>query len=348
VATNFPTSLDSLTNPASGDSLSSPSHAGQHADANDAIEALEAKVGVNGSAVTTSLDYKVTNGILSGLNVDSGVLYVDATNNRVGVNKTNPAHAVDVVGRVETRAAATQDGVAIVGRAGGTSSFDVVLTPTTLSADRTLTLPDATGTAVTTGNLSDITSTGTLSSLTVTGNVTVDTNTLFVNSSTNRVGVVNASPSYALDVVGDINASVALRIAGNAIGSGINYTPSWTSTGTAPAIGNGTLSGRYFRVGNLIIAQIYWLAGSTTTFGTAAYRMSLPVTSAALTYMYGFAQFTDASTFNTYIMYAQPITTTTSQFTWNVGGINSVWAQTTPVTMANGDAMQATLIYEAA
>jgi hypothetical protein len=60
VATNFPTSLDSLTNPSSGDSLSSPSHSGQHADANDAIEALQAKVGVNGSAVTTSLDYKVS------------------------------------------------------------------------------------------------------------------------------------------------------------------------------------------------------------------------------------------------------------------------------------------------
>jgi microcystin-dependent protein len=60
VATNFPTSLDTLTNPTSGSALNSPDHAGQHADANDAIEALEAKVGVNGSAVTTSLDYKVS------------------------------------------------------------------------------------------------------------------------------------------------------------------------------------------------------------------------------------------------------------------------------------------------
>ena len=61
MATGFPTSLDALTNPTSTDSLTSPSHAGQHADANDAIEALQVKVGVNGSAVTTSLDYKVSN-----------------------------------------------------------------------------------------------------------------------------------------------------------------------------------------------------------------------------------------------------------------------------------------------
>lgn len=59
MATSFPTSLDSLTNPLSTDSLNSPSHSGQHADANDAIEALEAKVGINGSAVTTSHDYKI-------------------------------------------------------------------------------------------------------------------------------------------------------------------------------------------------------------------------------------------------------------------------------------------------
>jgi len=60
MATNFPTSLDALTNPSGTDSMSSPSHAGQHADANDAIEALQAKVGADSSAVTTSHDYKIS------------------------------------------------------------------------------------------------------------------------------------------------------------------------------------------------------------------------------------------------------------------------------------------------
>ena len=59
MATNFPTSLDALTNPTSSDPLNSPSHSAQHANANDAIEALQAKVGVDSSAVTTSLDYKI-------------------------------------------------------------------------------------------------------------------------------------------------------------------------------------------------------------------------------------------------------------------------------------------------
>ena len=59
MATSFPGSQDSFTNPSSGSSLSSPSHAQQHADVNDAVEALQAKVGVDSSTVSSSLDYRV-------------------------------------------------------------------------------------------------------------------------------------------------------------------------------------------------------------------------------------------------------------------------------------------------
>jgi hypothetical protein len=48
MATDFPTSLDNFTNPTSSDNLDSPSHSAQHANANDAIEAIEAKVGITG------------------------------------------------------------------------------------------------------------------------------------------------------------------------------------------------------------------------------------------------------------------------------------------------------------
>jgi len=61
MATNFPGSLDAFTNPSSSDTLDNPPHDQQHADVNDAVEALQAKVGVDGSAVTDSLDYKVEN-----------------------------------------------------------------------------------------------------------------------------------------------------------------------------------------------------------------------------------------------------------------------------------------------
>lgn len=59
MSTSFPTGLDTLTNPTATDKVAVVSHSSQHANANDAIEALQAKVGANSSAVTTSHDYKL-------------------------------------------------------------------------------------------------------------------------------------------------------------------------------------------------------------------------------------------------------------------------------------------------
>ena len=59
MAVNFPASLDTLTNPSSNSSVANPSHSQQHADANDAIEALQAKVGTDNSSITTSHDYRI-------------------------------------------------------------------------------------------------------------------------------------------------------------------------------------------------------------------------------------------------------------------------------------------------
>jgi hypothetical protein len=60
MATNFPTSLDTLINPTATDKVSTTDHASQHSNTNDALEALEAKVGINSSAVTTTHDYKLS------------------------------------------------------------------------------------------------------------------------------------------------------------------------------------------------------------------------------------------------------------------------------------------------
>jgi hypothetical protein len=57
MATAFPTSKDNLTNPSGSDELTG--HAAQHANANDAIEALETAVGVTNSTDSNSLTYKV-------------------------------------------------------------------------------------------------------------------------------------------------------------------------------------------------------------------------------------------------------------------------------------------------
>jgi hypothetical protein len=59
MATNFPASLDVLSNPQPNDSVEVVSHSDQHANANDAIEALELKVGKDNDNNQNSLDFKV-------------------------------------------------------------------------------------------------------------------------------------------------------------------------------------------------------------------------------------------------------------------------------------------------
>lgn len=66
----FPTSLDALSNPASG-ALLSTGHAAQHADVNDAIEALETRVGITASADATSLTKRIA--VLEALPAGGGV-----------------------------------------------------------------------------------------------------------------------------------------------------------------------------------------------------------------------------------------------------------------------------------
>jgi len=93
MATNFPTSLDALTNPSGTDSMSSPSHAGQHTDANDAIEALQAKVGVDGSAVTTSHEYRINSIEELTTNEQTGTTYTLALTDDGKVVEMNNASA---------------------------------------------------------------------------------------------------------------------------------------------------------------------------------------------------------------------------------------------------------------
>lgn len=137
MATSFPASLDTLTNPSSGDSLNSPSHSGQHADANDAIEALQAKVGVDGSAVATSIDYKLNNTVatltgtqtLTNKTLGSSVLV--SPEERWSISATAATGTVDVDTVTSTAVYYTSDASAnwtFNFRGDGSTSLDSVLT----------------------------------------------------------------------------------------------------------------------------------------------------------------------------------------------------------------------------
>lgn len=115
-----------------------------------------------------------------------------------------------VTGTVTTRAAATQDGIILQGRAGGTTTLGVTITPTTLTSSRTLTLPDTTGTVVTTGDTGTVTSTmildGTIVNADINASAAIDLGKL-ADVSTNA-----QTASYTL-VLGDKNKIVEMGVA---------------------------------------------------------------------------------------------------------------------------------------
>jgi hypothetical protein len=90
-----------------------------------------------------------------------------------------------------------------------------------------------------------------------------------------------------------------------ALGAWTTFTPTFTSigAGTDWAIGNATTSAAYLRVGRSLFFRVQVTWGSTTTFGTKALGMSLPLASIAYSGtnpVLGEAAFYDASAAENY------------------------------------------------
>lgn len=133
---------------------------------------------VNGGALGTPSSGTVTN--LTG----TASININGT---VGATTPNTGAFTSVTSTsasgILTRAATNQDGVHIYGRAGGTSNWEVAITPTTLSADRTLTLPDNSGTVLTTGATVTVAQGGT-------GATTLTANNVILGNGTSAVQFV--------------------------------------------------------------------------------------------------------------------------------------------------------------
>lgn len=82
--------------------------------------------------------------------------------------------------------------------------------------------------------------------LTIAGGLVVDTSVLVVDGSTNRVGIVNASPGYPLDVAGDVNTTGTYRIGGSILfnsATSLNSTVVSSSLTTVGTLTSLTVSG---------------------------------------------------------------------------------------------------------
>jgi len=98
-------------------------------------------------------------------------------------------------------------------------------------------------------------------------------------------------------------------------GAAIAYTPTWTTSGTAPTLGNGTITGSYLITGNLIFGQISLTAGSTTNPGTGAFFYSLPT---AVSFAAGSGTHRDTGTAQYNLAVVKASSTTVALIAYNV------------------------------
>lgn len=63
------------------------------------------------------------------------------------------------------------------------------------------------------------------------------------------------------------------------MGHGTAYTPTWSVNGGTTTLGDGTLTGKYAKVGNLVVVEIHLVyANNTSTSGAGFWHFSLPST----------------------------------------------------------------------
>ena len=170
----------------------------------DGVTSTTAELNILDGVTSTAAELNILDGVTSTateLNILDGVTattaeinYVDGVTSNVQtqLNTKAPIAGATFTGTTTIPTADINggaiDGTVIGGSTAAAGSF------TTLGASGAIT--GTLGTAAQT----NITSVGTLSALTVSGDLTVDTNSLKVDSSNNRVGILNASPDVTLDI----------------------------------------------------------------------------------------------------------------------------------------------------
>jgi hypothetical protein len=114
MASDFPTSLDDFANPTADSDLANPSHSGQHAQLNDAVEALEEKLGTGASVPTTVGHVLTVTGAGATEYAESGVGTHDhdADYEPAGAVATHSADTTSVHGITDTTVLATDAEVA--------------------------------------------------------------------------------------------------------------------------------------------------------------------------------------------------------------------------------------------
>ena len=125
-----------------------------------------------------------------------------------------------------------------------------------------------------------------------------------------------------------------------------NYTPTLTSSGTAPSVGNGTIAGRYSRSGKNVTYNIIFTGGTTTSFGTGDFHFAIPTTVSPLGIdAVGSARATNPGTSN-YILISNAGVNTNYATIWVTAG--SLVGSSIPFAWGSGASLALSGTYESA
>lgn len=184
---------------------------------------------------------------------------------------------------------------------------------------------------------------------------------------TNNPDVEFFRPSAGnLQISGSLAISSGLTVVNNVSATDITlsggvwstYAVTWTATGGGNSVGNGSLVGRYRKLGKEVTLQIMLTFGSTSNPGSGQYSFSLPFQAANLGIdTIGHAQYLGASRYAGQVVVSANATTT-SPFFPNVftsgplaGAATSHLSQETesfPEPPGLGDKVRIAVVYEAA
>lgn len=154
---------------------------------------------VNGNTTlgNANTDTTTVTGIV---NIDLGTLYVDPVNNRVGVNKTNPAQALDVTGNIAISGNETVGGtLGVTGAVSLSSNLAVTGNSTltgNLSVNGNTTLGDASGDSLTING----------KAVSIPNGLNIDSDTFVIDATNNRVGIGVSSPTVPVDIQANTSA----------------------------------------------------------------------------------------------------------------------------------------------
>lgn len=167
-----------------------------------------------------------------------------------------------------------------------------------------------------------------------------------VKSFTTRSNGDTITPAFFNDSNDEITAvesflrnSMYQQVNSSGLLVGTAYAPVWSTTGTAPTVGNATLAGMYWRIGKLVLYTLSFTFGSTSVAGTGTFKFTIPVTASG-SGAAGAGSITDTSAGFTYGINGVLASSTTLAVYPSSSGNTGVTVSV-PFTWATGDTLSA-------